>query len=143
MEILTTLGKDYMSEKITKLQALVTSVLPLLEANLCSAHREWMEGKIARGAYEYCLQRNSVAIAITGRSAAELDVEGAFQAGATLVIDLGGAVADLPLGQRETAQAKVDELRSFFVEQGFTAVHPWLKIPVRPALEDAPEPLAA
>lgn len=122
-----------MTEKILQLQAHVSAVQPLLVANLSAAHTEWMAGTLARGAYEYCLQRNSLAIALTSRPAADLDELEAFKAGAVLFMDLPYAVKDVPADRREGEQAKVDALRAFYVQNGYTEVHPFLKIPVRPS----------
>jgi hypothetical protein len=121
-----------MSENLIQLQAHVAAVCPLLETNLCSAHQEWMEGKIARGAYAYCMQRHSAALAITGRPAADLDEDAAFRAGATLFIDLRAALKDVPCEQHAAEQAKVEALRAFYVQQGFTGTDAAFGIPVRP-----------
>jgi hypothetical protein len=121
------------STNLIALQTRVAAVLPLLEANVGAAYREWMDGTLARGAYEYCLHRSAVASAIAGSPLDELVVEAAFLAGAPLFIDLHSAMKDVPSERQPGEQAKVDALHSLYIAQGFTEMHPHLKIPVLPS----------
>jgi hypothetical protein len=123
-----------MTTQINELKTHVSAILPLLDANLGAANKEWMAGDISRGAYEYCLQRHAVALSIIGMDVSELNEDGAFKAGATLFIDLRSAIKDVPVEKRDSEQKKVDDFLSFYVDSGFTEEHALFKIPIRPTV---------
>jgi len=128
-----------MTQKITQLQARVTDILPLLDANLKAAYNEWMNGKISRGAYEYCLSRHGSAISMIGRNPIELNEDIVFKIGATFFIDLRSAIKDVPAVEMERAQKKIDDLLSFYVKSGFTETNKFLEIPALPETDRTQE----
>lgn len=120
-------------------QTLVNAVQPLLATNLAAAYKEWMAGDLPRGAYEHCLSRSTVAAAIAGGEATAVSagLTGAMRAGALLFIDLKSAMREVAVGDQAIEQAKVEALRVFYGDQGFTETHAWLGIPVLPEAKPA------
>jgi len=109
---------------IKALKTELNKVLPLLVANRDAAYNEWMDGSLARGAFEYVQFRLDSAHAILARE--DLAPLVAFNAGAMLTIDLRTAIKDA-----NTPEAK-EALASWlgcFQEAGFTHINPVFDIP--------------
>jgi hypothetical protein len=121
-----------MYQTIIGLKQHIAAVMPLLDANLAAADKEWMAGTLAKGAFDYCSTRHLAAGHIVEANPAELNEEAALAAGARLFLDLRSALKDVPADRRAGEEAKVEGLRKFFVEQGFTAVNSLFNIPMRP-----------
>lgn len=127
-----------MQENLSKLQAHVTALMPVLNANLSAAYAEWMSGKIARGAYEYCLSRHATAAALTGPLPAEVTADAAFAAGAQLFLDLRTGLKDIPEAERAPAQTEIDAMLALYREQGFTETSFGMRVPRKPAAAATP-----
>jgi hypothetical protein len=126
-----------MYETLIELKKRIAAVMPLLDANLAAARTEWMAGILARGAFEYCSTRHLTACHIVEAPPETLLEEPALLAGARLFIDLRSAMKDVPADRRAADEAKVEELRKFYAEQGFTAINPHFDIPMKPFQEAA------
>jgi hypothetical protein len=122
-----------MYKTITGLKEHIAAVMPLLDANMAAAYQEWMAGTLAKGAFDYCSTRHLTAGHIVEANPAELNEEAALAAGARLFIDLRSALKDVPADHLAVEEAKVENLREFFVEQGFTETNQVFDIPMRPA----------
>lgn len=122
-----------MYKTIIGLKEHIAAVMPLLDANLAAAHKEYMAGSLAKGAFNYCSTRHLTAAHIVEANPAELNEEAALAAGARLFLDLRTALKDVPADRRAAEEAKVENLREFFVKEGFTAINRHFDIPMRPA----------
>lgn len=122
-----------MYKTIIGLKEHIAAVMPLLDANMAVAYKEYMAGDLAKGAFNYVSTRHLAAGHIVEANPAELNEEAALAAGARLFLDLRSALKDVPADRRATEEANVESLRTFFVEVGFTEVNRHFNIPMRPA----------
>jgi len=106
--------------------------MPLLTANVSAAHAEYMDGRLAHGAYNYCLSRQAQVLAVLAADEARVTVTAALKVCSMMFLDLRTAVKDLSEVEKPSAQAKVDELLTFYKEQGFTETNPVFDIPAMP-----------
>lgn len=112
---------------IQALQANLNAVMPLLVANRNAAYHEWMDGSLARGAYEYVQSRFDTAYAVQTRS--DIDSVTAYKACALLTIDIRSAVNDSP---SEGAKQQMSDWLECYRTAGFTASHPLFDVPTLP-----------
>ena len=114
--------------ELQPLRERVKSIMPILNANLSAAHDEWMSGKIARGAFEYCLSRHATALELL--SGENFDIETAYRACAPLTIDIRSGLKDT------NDNGKTEEVMAAWIEcfrnAGFTEMHRLYNIPIRP-----------
>lgn len=110
---------------IDLLKEQIKSVMPLLIANRDSAYKEWMNGDIARGAFEHIQGRIDTACIVIERN--DLDPEQAYKACALITIDLRCAIEDNP-----TEQSKMDSWLEFFRNAGFIECHKIFNFPIKP-----------
>lgn len=113
---------------IQSLKLNLATVMPLLTANLAAAHKEYMEGTLAAGAFGYVRSRHETASAVLSRD--DIKAEDAYKACALLVIDLRCGV-DEAANQPE-AQAQLESWWQCYRDAGFTAVHPIFNAPILP-----------
>lgn len=111
---------------LAPVRALVAEAMPVLNANLAAAHQEYMDGAIAKGAFDYVLGRYATAARIL--STDDLSFEDALQACARLTMDVRSGCSDA--ARPDLLNRWVDFLR----EAGFTDDHPLFGWPMRPGL---------
>lgn len=102
-------------------------VMPILNANLEAAHKEWMAGSIAAGAFGYVRSRHETALAVLSRD--DIPAEDAYKACALLAIDLRCGVSEVA---DHAAAAKVEAWWTCYQAAGFTEVHPLFNAPMLP-----------
>jgi hypothetical protein len=107
---------------LTELRGHFRRVQPILEANLAAAHREYMDGKIAAGAYGHVRSRLETALFVLANEV--------IQSCALLAIDLRSGLTEVV--DRDEAQQHIDDWWQCFREAGFTEVHPFFRAPQRP-----------
>jgi hypothetical protein len=109
----------------TRLKMQLQEIIPLLEINRSLAYKEWMDGVISRGSFEYVSQRADMAIFYTQQEiTSDLDV--ALKQCAFITIDLQSVIKDMP--------EKKDILENwlmFYKDVGFTDNHPVFDIPFK------------
>ena len=71
---------------IQTLKRNLANAMPILDANLAAAHREYMAGDIPAGAYHHVLSRHGTACEVLSRD--DIAAEEAFKACALISIDL-------------------------------------------------------
>lgn len=118
---------------LQSLKERVTSVMPILDANLSAAHDEWMSGKIARGAFECCLSRHATALELL--SLDDIDPERAYRACAQITIDLRSGLGDMQ--DKTKTDGVMEAWLDCFRAAGFTEMHKMLEIPVKPVDAEA------
>jgi hypothetical protein len=120
---------DTTEQAFQALKALLNEVLPVLDQNLGSAHREYLDGQIPHGAYGYVLGRHSNAcalLALEGEIHDEAALEKAYQTASRLTFDL-------KTGCRDAANpALLEKWMRFFDGIGFTDRHKPFEYPQRP-----------
>ena len=114
---------------IKDLQEEVAKILPILDANLSAANKEWMAGEIARGAFEYCLSRHRIALTVI-QEGWNLDILAAFAACAPLTMDIrSGLDQASSKEQAEEWSKKLDNWWAFYQKNGFVEVNSFFNIP--------------
>lgn len=130
-----------MTETLEKLSAGFKDVMPLLNQNLGLTYDAYMKEGLAHGAYMHVLKRHSLATMLTNLGIDEVretllkpdtKAEDCFALGAGAFIDLKTMVKDLTGDDKIAAEEKVQALLQLYRDNGFTAQHPLLKIPVQP-----------
>lgn len=106
----------------------VTSVMPILNANLSAANAEWMRGDIPRGAFEYCLSRHATALELLSRD--DIDVEAAYRACAPLTIDIRTGLKDMQ--DKTQTEGVMEAWLDCFRAAGFTEMNSFFGIPAKP-----------
>jgi hypothetical protein len=110
------------------LQTHLSRVLPILDANLSAAYREYMDGKIPAGAYHYVLARHGDVLTVINDSTMPAEI--AYRACAAVAIDLRSGIADL--ADKSAAQALADGWWQCYRDAGFIEINPYLNIPKHP-----------
>ncbi len=154
-----------LSDNTIQMLIVAQRLFPFLDRNLASANKEYMDGQIAKGAFNYALSRHgnaAFAIGCVNLETGEVD-EKAFRDNKIpdgLEDEIGGIISmmcmdlrtyaqiDLELGkqadqkkeikiaaQRKECLDGVDEIDAFLVKLGFTDVNPIFKIRVKPKVE--------
>lgn len=113
---------------IQSLKTSLTNVLPILDANLAAAYKEYMDGAIPRGAFEYVRSRHETALAAIARD--DIPADDAYKACALLAIDLRDGVKEV--ADQAEAEAQVEVWWQCYREAGFTEVHTLFDAPIRP-----------
>lgn len=113
---------------LQSLKASLANVMPILDANLGAAYREYMAGEIAAGAYRYVLSRHGNAAAVLSRD--DIDPAGAFKSCALLAIDLRSGVTESK--DLAGAEAQVEAWWQCYRDAGFTEVNPFFDAPMLP-----------
>jgi hypothetical protein len=113
---------------VSALKANLAAVMPLLQLNRDAAYTEWMDGSLARGAYEHVQSRFDTAHAVMNKE--NVDAISAFKACSMLTIDIRSAVADV---NTESARQSQDAWINCYREAGFTEAHTIFGTPVLPA----------
>ena len=110
------------NSKVSALQKLIKSILPLLDHNLSLAHSEYMNGQIAKGAFDYVLQRSGTA-SILAEHKRIANIAPAMSAFAPCFIDLRAGLKEYSGDRRDTYETCIEELSTFYSENGFTKKH--------------------
>lgn len=107
---------------------IVDKLLPALRINLDQAYKEWMDGKIAKGAFEYVRVRTLNAEALhEHRLKIEQLPEYCYRMLAINTIDIRCAVRDGYCGQE-----LFDEWLELYKSVGFTDTHRLFDFPIQP-----------
>lgn len=106
----------------------LTNVLPILDANLAAAYKEYMGGDLAHGAYGYVRARHETALAVLSRD--DIPADEAYKACASLAIDLRSGVKEV-VDKAEAAE-KVRAWWQCYRDAGFTEVGKFFEIPILP-----------
>lgn len=116
-----------MSLDLEKLKTALKEVLPILDSNVRQAYKEYMDGKIAAGAYSYVHDRHFLAHSVV--NGPPLDPEVAYVACAPLAIDIRTGTRD----HSDNIKWQEAELQwwNCFKEAGFTAIHKHFNFPVK------------
>lgn len=111
---------------IQSLKKNLISVMPILDANLEAAHREYMAGEIPAGAFHYVRTRHETACVVIARE--DQNAEAAFKSCALLSMDLraGASEVTTPTEGQEEAWWQC------YRDAGFTGIHPYFKCPTLP-----------
>lgn len=105
--------------------------MPILDANLSAAHKEYMEGDISHGAFEYVRSRHETALNVISLNDNTTEVaQIAYNACALLAIDLRSGVKEVP--DKAEAQEKVEDWWQCYRNAGFTDVHEFFNSPTMP-----------
>lgn len=113
---------------IQSLKTSLTNVLPILDANLVAAHKEYVDGDIPRGAFEYVRSRHETALAVIARS--DIQSDDAYKACALLAIDLRCGVK--VVADEAEAKVQVEAWWQCYRDAGFTEVNMFFDSPIRP-----------
>lgn len=110
---------------IENLKVALKNVLPILDSNIKQAYQEYMDGKIAAGAYSYVHDRHFLAHSVINRQ--DLEPEIAYNACALLAIDIRSGLTDDPenVQWQEAEKAWWDCYRA----AGFTEVNKIFQCP--------------
>lgn len=114
---------------VSALKSNLTAVMPLLQLNRDAAYAEWMDGSLARGAFEHIQSRLDTAHIVMGKE--DVEAISAFKACSMLTIDIRSAVADV---NTEVARKSLDTWIQCFRDAGFTESHTIFGTPVLPAI---------
>lgn len=114
---------------IQSLKRNLISVMPVLNANLEAAHRDYMAGEIPAGAFHYVRTRHETACVVV--SSEDMEAERAFKACALLAIDLRDGVKELSVSMT----GQVDAWWKCYQEAGFTEVNPFFNAPMLPSAQ--------
>jgi hypothetical protein len=113
---------------VSALKANLAAVIPLLHLNRDAAYAEWMDGSLARGAYEHVQSRFDTAHVVMGTE--DIDAISAFKACSMLTIDIRSAVNDV---NTDLARQSLDAWINCYRDAGFTESHTVFRTPVLPA----------
>lgn len=113
---------------LQSLKTSLTNVLPILDANLALVYKEFMDGDIARGAFEYVRSRHEIAIMVIADENIPADV--AYKSCAMLAIDLRCGVKEV--ANKEESEAQVQAWWQCYRDAGFTHEHKFLGSPILP-----------
>lgn len=103
-------------------------VMPILDANLSAAYREYMDGKIPNGAYQHVLSRHGIAITVIGDDSIHPEV--AYKGCALLAIDLRSGLDEM--ADKDTAKRLIDGWWQCYRDAGFNEIHALFKFPQQP-----------
>ncbi|CAI9912151.1 hypothetical protein EFK68_03805 [Pseudomonas aeruginosa] len=112
---------------IQTLKRNLANAMPILDANLAAAHREYMAGDIPAGAYHHVLSRHGTACEVLSRD--DIAAEEAFKACALISIDLRRGTKDFAGGDTSV----VDAWWQCYRDAGFTADNPLYNTPMLPS----------
>lgn len=115
---------------IQSLKLNLTSVMPILDANLGAANREYKAGLIPAGAFHYVRTRHEAALVVLSRD--DLSAEAAFKSCALLAIDLRSGLEEIT-DQTSSAPAQVEAWWQCYRDAGFTKVNPFFDAPMQPS----------
>lgn len=113
---------------IQSLKISLANVMPILDANLAAAHKEYMDGDIAAGAFGYVRSRHESACAVLTRD--DIKPEDAYKACALLAIDLRTGVKEAT--DQPEAEAQVEAWWQCYRDAGFTDVNKFFDAPMLP-----------
>lgn len=114
---------------IESLKRNLINVMPVLDANLAAAYKEYMAGDIPAGAFHYVRTRHETACIVV--SSDNLEAERAYKSCALLAIDLRSGAEELAV----SVKSQVDAWWKCFEEAGFTEVTPFFEAPMLPSPE--------
>ena len=113
---------------IEDLKIALKEVLPILDSNITEAYKDYMDGKLAAGAYSYIHDRHFLAHSVINRQ--DLEAQLAYNACALIAIDIRSGRTD------DTANVQWQEAEKAWWEcyraAGFTAVNPVFQCPQQP-----------
>lgn len=115
---------------IQSLKVSLASVMPILDANLGAANREFKAGDIAAGAYRYVLSRHKTALDVLSRD--DLEPEVAFKACALIACDLRDGLVEYT-ERNSDAPALVEAWWQCYRDAGFTEVNDFFDAPMLPS----------
>lgn len=115
---------------IQSLKLNLTNVMPILDANLGAAYREYMAGDLPAGAYHYVLSRHKTALLVL--SEGDLKPEAAYKACALLAIDLRAGLQE-STQKTSNAEAQVEAWWQCYRDAGFTEVNSFFHAPMLPS----------
>lgn len=121
---------------IQSLRLHLTNVMPILNANLGAAHREYMAGELPAGAFHYVRSRHEAALEVLSRK--DMKPEAAFKTCALLAIDLRSGLED-SIDQIPTALAQVEAWWQCYRDAGFSEVNPFFEAPMLPTSVNSAE----
>lgn len=113
---------------IQSLKTSLATVMPILNANLAAAHKEYMDGDITAGAFGYVRSRHESASAVLSRD--DIKAEDAYKACALLAIDLRTGVKEV--ADKAAAEAQVEVWWQCYRNAGFTEVNKLFGAPMLP-----------
>jgi hypothetical protein len=102
-----------------ELTEVLSTLTPALDTNLHLAYQEWMDSKIAKGAYEYVRSRNETAHILVAKGC-EITYKERLQYIAPLFIDLGCVAKDLSGDVRTTFDSNFTRLKNILIKNGYT-----------------------
>lgn len=103
-------------------------VMPILDANLSAAYREYMDGKIPNGAYQHVLSRHGIALAVIGDDS--IHPEAAYKGCALLAIDLRCGLEEMV--DKDVAMRHIDGWWQCYRDAGFSEIHALFESPQQP-----------
>ncbi|WP_274644154.1 hypothetical protein [Pseudomonas serbica] len=119
---------------IHSLKLNLTNVMPILDANLGAAYREYMAGDLPKGAYSYVLSRHAMALSVLSKD--ELEPKVAYKSCALLAMDLRCGLQE-PTMRTSGAESQVEAWWQCYRDAGYTEVNSFFNAPMLPS------PLAA
>lgn len=103
------------------------NVMPILNANLAAAHKEYMDGDIPAGAFGHVRSRHEMACVVISND--DIKAEYAYQSCALLAIDLRSGIKEV-VG---SDSGLLDAWWQCYRDAGFTEVNPIFKTPMLPS----------